>query len=290
MSKSKVVYTGLRQRPTFEGIVDYLSYGQETLRYPNRFAKFIRNHPYLTQLDGDGMMEIQELQELAYIGEEKSRILRDILNGFSSGGGNARQSLATQTDTYLEDTPDALDISWWNEQPTTSAGPSRQQTTTPAGPSGQQTTTPTSLSGLPSDTTVTGQTLTQLLDDVMRVVNTPVAAFMPRTRLSSSQPTKGTSSSSQPAPGASSSSQPAPGASSSSGPAPGVASRSYTTTGTQVFDYDYWLKKNITRADILKQIFILSNKPVPSDDKLKKLAKQKSKKNLVDELEKLYSE
>ena len=52
--------TGLRQRPTFEGIVNYLPYGQETIRYPDRLAKIIRNHPYLTQLDGEGMMEMQE--------------------------------------------------------------------------------------------------------------------------------------------------------------------------------------------------------------------------------------
>jgi hypothetical protein len=46
--------SGLRQRPTFEGIVDYIANGQETIKYPGRLAKFMGNHPYLNQLDGEG--------------------------------------------------------------------------------------------------------------------------------------------------------------------------------------------------------------------------------------------
>ncbi len=55
-------YTGLRKRPTFEGIVDYLAEGQEKVKYPDRFAKQIREHPYMTQLDGEGMLEVEEME------------------------------------------------------------------------------------------------------------------------------------------------------------------------------------------------------------------------------------
>jgi hypothetical protein len=43
-----------------EQIVNYLENGQERVKYPNRQAKFIRNHPYLTQLDFFDMQEDQE--------------------------------------------------------------------------------------------------------------------------------------------------------------------------------------------------------------------------------------
>ena len=61
---------GLRKRPTFEGIVDYIANGQETIKYPDRLAKFMRNHPYLTQLDGEGIMEMQDQQEEAWKAQE----------------------------------------------------------------------------------------------------------------------------------------------------------------------------------------------------------------------------
>ena len=56
-------YNGLREREHYDEIVGYLIGGQEMIRYPDRFAKQIRNSPYLTQLDGDGYMEMVELEE-----------------------------------------------------------------------------------------------------------------------------------------------------------------------------------------------------------------------------------
>ncbi len=41
-------------------IVDYLEKGQERVRFPDREAKFIRNHPFMTQLDCFDMQDDQE--------------------------------------------------------------------------------------------------------------------------------------------------------------------------------------------------------------------------------------
>ena len=60
--KAHHAYNGLRERETYDEIVGYLIGGQQMIRYPNRFAKRIREHPYLTQLDGDGYTETQELE------------------------------------------------------------------------------------------------------------------------------------------------------------------------------------------------------------------------------------
>jgi hypothetical protein len=65
--------SGLRLRPTFEGIVDYIANGQETIKNPDRLAKFMPNHPYLTKLDGEGMMEMQEQQESVCKEQERTQ-------------------------------------------------------------------------------------------------------------------------------------------------------------------------------------------------------------------------
>ena len=58
----RVYYKGLRKRPTYEGLINYLANEQEMIQYPNRTAKQMRNHPYLTQLDGDDYDHMTEQQ------------------------------------------------------------------------------------------------------------------------------------------------------------------------------------------------------------------------------------
>jgi hypothetical protein len=58
----RVYYKGLRKRPTYEGLINYLANEQEMIQYPDRTAKQMRNHPYLTQLDGDDYDHMTEQQ------------------------------------------------------------------------------------------------------------------------------------------------------------------------------------------------------------------------------------
>ena len=62
---------GLRKRPEFEQIVNYINYGQETVMYPDRQATLIRNHPFMTQLD---FFDMQEDQERAWA--EQARLMK----------------------------------------------------------------------------------------------------------------------------------------------------------------------------------------------------------------------
>ena len=55
--KNGIVASGLRQRPQMQQIVDYLNFGQEKMQVPDREAKQIRNHPFMTQLDFFDMHE-----------------------------------------------------------------------------------------------------------------------------------------------------------------------------------------------------------------------------------------
>ena len=54
--------TGLRKRPQFEQIANYFNYGQETVAFPDRLAKRIRNTPFMTQLDFFDRQEDQQMQ------------------------------------------------------------------------------------------------------------------------------------------------------------------------------------------------------------------------------------
>lgn len=67
----RVYYKGLRKRPTYEGLINYLANEQEMIQYPNRTAKHMRNHPYLTQLDGN---------EYDHMTEQQLNILRAKMN------------------------------------------------------------------------------------------------------------------------------------------------------------------------------------------------------------------
>jgi len=60
--------SGLRPRPQVEQIVDYLAVGQERVNFPDREAKLVRNHPFMTQLD---FFDTNEEQKRAW--EEQKR-------------------------------------------------------------------------------------------------------------------------------------------------------------------------------------------------------------------------
>ena len=55
-----IVYSGLHKRLQMEQIVDYLVNGQERTNFPDREAKQVRNHPFMTQLDFFDMQEEQQ--------------------------------------------------------------------------------------------------------------------------------------------------------------------------------------------------------------------------------------
>ena len=60
-------------------MVNFLNFGRETVHYPDREAKLIRNHPYMTQLD---FFDMQEDQERKWEEEKRHEELQNL---FSSG-------------------------------------------------------------------------------------------------------------------------------------------------------------------------------------------------------------
>ena len=58
----KANYNGLRKRETYEQLVDFIERDPTILHYPNRRATQLRESPYLTQLDGEGMRQMESLE------------------------------------------------------------------------------------------------------------------------------------------------------------------------------------------------------------------------------------
>ena len=98
--------TGLRKRPQFEQIVDYLAYGQENIVYPDREAKLIREHPFMTQLDFFGMQEDQKMkweeqtrQHEAEMIAEKTGVSAASVKATGSQTSGSTRTLGTTTES-----------------------------------------------------------------------------------------------------------------------------------------------------------------------------------------------
>ena len=66
-------YEGLKQRQSYDEIVDYLNNKQEKIKFPIRLAKSLRNSNQLSNLldgDGEGLINM-ELQQQNIIKEQQ---------------------------------------------------------------------------------------------------------------------------------------------------------------------------------------------------------------------------
>ena len=61
--KRKVPYNGLKEKPSYASIVDYLHNEHPKTPYPfDRTATILRRNPYFTQLDGENGMDLNEFE------------------------------------------------------------------------------------------------------------------------------------------------------------------------------------------------------------------------------------
>ena len=65
------LFNGLRKRPTYEEISQEINPDKTKVIYPNRDAKFLREDPRMTQLDGVSLIESLKDQEEATIKEQR---------------------------------------------------------------------------------------------------------------------------------------------------------------------------------------------------------------------------
>ena len=90
--------TGLKQRKTFEEVIDYIQNDKTKIKYPDRTAKFLRNSFELSQLDNAGMilMEQQQMREMKQ--REKEHLLRQLVANTSKSITEARAAHTDNSD------------------------------------------------------------------------------------------------------------------------------------------------------------------------------------------------
>ena len=94
--RQKMDFAGLRRRDTYEEIINYLENEQEIIKYPDRRAKFLRDSPYLTQLDNEGIRTLEEQETGAIRQRAKDDMLREL--GFKADGSVSRAERAATFD------------------------------------------------------------------------------------------------------------------------------------------------------------------------------------------------
>ena len=92
-------YTGFKKRPTYDELVDSIENDPERIKFPDRRATELRESPYLTQLDGEGMRMMEEF-DVKLVKEQKQEASHQTNSGKhrteyrrgegSSTGTNAR--------------------------------------------------------------------------------------------------------------------------------------------------------------------------------------------------------
>ena len=67
---------GLKKKPTLNALITQIETEPNTIKYPDRTATFVRNSFELSQLDGEGMreMEQQQSQQMAEVSQENATI------------------------------------------------------------------------------------------------------------------------------------------------------------------------------------------------------------------------
>ncbi len=70
---------GLRKRPTYNELIEQAENSDDIIKkYPDRRVTFMRNHPYLTNLDGENFMEALNMQQNNMIrSQQKDLLIRD---------------------------------------------------------------------------------------------------------------------------------------------------------------------------------------------------------------------
>ena len=97
---SRPTATGLRKKDTYEKMIDYLDHGQEKIKYPNRYFRQLRDSPWLTQLEGDDLndMDAQQLKESKII--QQQVIIREVAQASGTSAQEVRTTNNNTTNNY----------------------------------------------------------------------------------------------------------------------------------------------------------------------------------------------
>ena len=74
----QINYNGLKKRDTYDEIVSIIAGGGGVIKYPNRYATQLSNSPYMKQIDGETMLDLQEQSTRVQKEQLKQILLKEI--------------------------------------------------------------------------------------------------------------------------------------------------------------------------------------------------------------------
>ena len=95
----QVNYNGLKRRETYDELVAIVQGDQTMIKYPNRYATFLSNSPYMKLIDGETLLDLQDQSAMEQKGEIKKVLLKEI----SESTGTPYSFLHAQTATQKAD-------------------------------------------------------------------------------------------------------------------------------------------------------------------------------------------
>ena len=104
VNKYGVNLTGLKHKDTYEDVLDYINTSKDKIKYPDRRAKQLRNSPYLSFLDGEGLEHMKEQQINAIKEQHKDDVIREAgMSGNSSNSAIEQRALssASSSKSYM---------------------------------------------------------------------------------------------------------------------------------------------------------------------------------------------
>jgi len=97
MTKSDISIIGLRKKPTYDELVEYIDEDKDKIRYPNRAAKRLRESPELAFLDGEGLVEIEQQQQNIVKAQQKEQAIRSAGASGSLSGSSVEERARTSS-------------------------------------------------------------------------------------------------------------------------------------------------------------------------------------------------
>jgi len=73
---------GLRERPTYLELIDYIENNNDKIKLPDRRATFLRKSFYLSQLDGEGMRIQEQMQKQREARQEQEMLIHQFARDF----------------------------------------------------------------------------------------------------------------------------------------------------------------------------------------------------------------
>ena len=74
--------SGLKEKPTYEELINYIETNNDKIKMPDRRAQMIRRSFYLSQLDGEGLRRQEEVEKMQEAAQDREFLARQFARDY----------------------------------------------------------------------------------------------------------------------------------------------------------------------------------------------------------------